>query len=353
MINEKEVQLFLKEKGQTYCEQLINRLFSNFQIIDDGTMSIVCPRCGSIHCIKHGRSADGTQRYKCKDCSHTFVFTAGTILYHSHFTKEQWLSFIDYELSNLTLGDEAYYMNVSKTTCFIMRHKLYRAASEIISQQKLSGEVEVDSMYMSINLKGTKPENMPRLSKKRGGSSAYRGISHHKNCVACAIDSNDNMMMKIVGLGPESFEKYESVSDRFDNTDILISDSKACIHQFANHLDADHKSIRPSPVKKNFVTEDGDSLSSVNEMMTEISKLIGVHRGFSTRYSQGYLDFNLLRKQTRYGHKRSERAKAIYDEVIKASSFTTDDIYMTVMPISLKEAYLEYHYGIFENTDQE
>ena len=69
-----------------------------------------------------------------------------------------------------------------------MRHKLYKTASQIIQEQKLSNEIEIDSQYLSINLKGTKLENMPRYSKKkRGKQSAYRGISHHKVCVTCAI----------------------------------------------------------------------------------------------------------------------------------------------------------------------
>ncbi len=97
-----------------------------------------------------------------------------------------------------TLKDEAYFMNTSITTCFYMRHKLYKAASQIIQEQKLSDEIEIDSQYLSINLKGTKLENMPRYSKKRGKQSAYRGISHHKVCVTCAIDSQDNIMMNIV-----------------------------------------------------------------------------------------------------------------------------------------------------------
>ena len=48
-----------------------------------------------------------------------------------------------------------------------MRHKLYKASLQIIQEQKLSDEIEIDSQYLSIRLKGTKPENMPRHSKKR------------------------------------------------------------------------------------------------------------------------------------------------------------------------------------------
>lgn len=126
------------------------------------------------------------------------VKTLKPLFFCSHFTKDQWLKFIDYEISGLTLKDEAYFMNTSITTCFYMRHKLYKAASQIIQEQKLSDEIEIDSQYLSINLKGTKLENMPRYSKKRGKQSAYRGISHHKVCVTCAIDSQDNIMMNIV-----------------------------------------------------------------------------------------------------------------------------------------------------------
>lgn len=88
----------------------------------------------------------------------------------------------------MTLDNEAHILGASKTTCFYMRHKLYHAASEIMSHQKLFYEVEIDTQNKSINLKGTRPQNMPRYSKKRGKQAAYRGISHHKVAIICASD---------------------------------------------------------------------------------------------------------------------------------------------------------------------
>lgn len=88
-------------------------------------------------------------------------------------------------------------MKLSITTCFALRHKLYKAVSELMEAEPLSEEVELDDMYLSINLKGTKPHNMPRLSTKRGNRSAYRSISHHKICLISAVDSNDNMIMRV------------------------------------------------------------------------------------------------------------------------------------------------------------
>ena len=111
-----------------------------------------------------------------------------------------------------------------------MRHELYHTTSEIMGHHKLSGKVEIDTQYKNINLKGTRPQNMPRYSKKRGKQAAYRGIYHYKVGVVYAIDKNDHMMMQVSGLGNESFDKYKANKDYFKDVDEFISDSKASIH---------------------------------------------------------------------------------------------------------------------------
>ena len=187
MITEKQVVQYLKNKDQDYIDNLLERIKNSCSINVKSESKIICPICGLSSVKKNGKDSYEKQRYFCNDCHRSFSENTKTLFFCSHFTKDQWLKFIDYEISGLTLKDEAYFMNTSITTCFYMRHKLYKAASQIIQEQNLS-----------INLKGTKLENMPRYSKKRGKQSAYRGISHHKVCVTCAIDSQDNIMMNIV-----------------------------------------------------------------------------------------------------------------------------------------------------------
>ena len=128
--------------------------------------------CGSIHFKKNGKDKNGHQRYICLDCHKSFSDRTNTLFYWFHFTLDQWIHFI--ELCKMTLDNEAHILVTSKTTCFYMRHKLYHAASEIMSHQKLPSEVEIDTPYKSINLKGTRPQNMPRYSKKKGKQSAHR-----------------------------------------------------------------------------------------------------------------------------------------------------------------------------------
>ena len=83
-------------------------------------------------------------------------------------------------------------------------------------------------------------------------------------------------------------------------------------------------------------------------MMTEVSSMIQTTRGVGTRYLQGYLDFLLPKKQVKYKFKKKEMASEILRMIIDTEAFSAMKIVRaTPIPISLKEAYYEYRYGIF------
>ena len=78
----------------------------------------------------------------------------------------------------MPLEGEAQVLGTSKITCFYMRHKLYHAASEIMGHQKLSGEVEIDTQYKSINLKGYTPLKIcPDTQRKEANRLHIEDIS--------------------------------------------------------------------------------------------------------------------------------------------------------------------------------
>ena len=153
--------------------------------------------------------------------------------------------------------------------------------------------------------------------------------------------------MQVAGLGSESFDKYKANKDYFEDVKEFISDAKASIQQFANYLEAVNNKIKTSPLGKRYLTDDGKSLGSVNEIMTEVSLSIETARGVGTIYIQGYLDFLLLKKQAKYTFKRKEMASEILRMIIDTKAFSIEMVRATPMPISLKEAYYEYRYGIF------
>lgn len=57
--------------------------------------------------------------------------------------------------------------------------------------------------------------------------------------------------------------------------------------------------MKTSLLGKRYLTDEGKSLGSFNEMKTEVSSMIQTAKGVATRYIQGYLDFLLLKKQAK------------------------------------------------------
>ena len=148
------------------------------------------------------KQKNGIQKYICSSCKATLSETTNTIICHSKLSFEIWSNVIANLLNGFSLRRIAEENNICLLTSFRIRHKVLYVLKSFMKNINLSGEIQSDEKYFLINLKGTKPNNMPRYSKKRTStSSPYRGISHHKICVVSSIDENDNLLLKIVGLG--------------------------------------------------------------------------------------------------------------------------------------------------------
>ena len=146
---------------------------------------------------------------------------------------------------------------------------------------KLSGQVETDEFYRAINLKGTKPDKMPRISKSRtsNNGTSSRGISSHKVCIASATDEKDNMFMEIAGTGPITSKMVEKVlTPKMENVKKVITDCKSSYEKEAkiNNWDL-------IQVKSNCYTDnEGNSLANINSLQSGFSTFISGFRGVST-----------------------------------------------------------------------
>ena len=306
-----------------------------------------CPHCGSLSFIKYGFNK-GKQKYYCKDCNKFFSKTTGTLYHRSENEYVLWKNFIGCEINGLTLVQESVSIGKCKTTCFNMRHKLYKAIEDIVLNTTLSGLIEIDAQYTKINLKGTKPNKMPRHSKKRGNKAAFSGISHHKICLITSVDENDNMLFRIAGLGPESIDKYLLFKDCFKEGSTFISDSKAAIKKFAQEISCSIEQIPVVPNKKRYATKNNHTVSNVNQIHSELSILISKKHGISTRHLQDYLNWLLFLKKIKYKVKAEARVSFTYMESMKqVHTIAVRNITKLPMPIDLYEAYGEYHYGIY------
>ena len=307
-----------------------------------------CPYCHGKHIVHNGHNKKtNRQRYLCKNiqCGHSFEATTSTFFFHSKVKYQTWLTFIGCEVVGLSLRNESVKTGVSVTGCFNMRHKLYQAIRDYQDSQKQEGICEVDATYTSINLKGWKAKDMPRISKKRGkhksdpNHPALRGISHHKICLISAIDEHDHILFKVAGLGPESIDKYEQYKQYFKSSCTIICDSKKCIKTFADNNRLKAEVIGPGKYK----TENNHSLADLNQLHQEFSDLIRKKKGIGTRHLQAYIDWLVMTKQMRYKIEAIKMNTEIYLEVMKNYVYwTTDDLCHIPLPIDLNEAYYEY-----------
>lgn len=186
------------------------------------------------------------------------------------------------------------------------------------------------------------------MSKKRGKSSSYRGISHHKVCILSAVDENDQMVFDIHGLGPETTKKVDQMISYFkkdDHTHYLISDMKQYYQNLSEETGRLHDEIKSD----GYISEQGHSLGELNALHSEVKLLYKRYRGISVRHLQGYLDFFCLYKKIKYMiNEIQKQSNEVYMTAIQErSKLRVKDISLKEIPINLFEAYGEYHYGCF------
>ena len=305
----------------------------------------VCSNCrNNLH--KNGKTKNNVQKYICSNCKKTATETTNTLTYYSKLDFSIWKSCIDNIIDGLSIRRMAEKLEINKNTSFIMRHKILTAINSFVNKQVLSGEIEADEKYFKINLKGTKPEKMPRHSKKHS-SSAYRGISHHKVCVVTAIDEYDNVFVKVTGLGPITTNMLETAyKNMIKPNSKMVTDSKSSYIKFCE----DNK-IPLSQIPSNFyITEDNKNLANINNFHSQLEIWLAKFKGVSNKHLQEYLNwFSYV-----FTMKRKFEAKKLelemYKKLVSSNSYiNVDEIFKKEYCIDLYAAYGEYHYGIFAN----
>lgn len=300
---------------------------------------ISCEKCGS-KLYKNGRTKSGIQKYICKGCKTTISETTNTIICHSKLSFEIWKSVIDNLLNGFSLRRIAEENNISLLTSFRLRHKVLYALKSFIENIDLSGEIQSDEKYFSINLKGTKPKNMPRYSKKRTSiKSPYRGISHHKICVVSSIDENDNLLLKIVGLGRCTTDMLKnSLGPKLNNAYTINADSASAYQEFCK----EHNLILNS-IPSGFHSDGIFNISEINGIHSQLETWLSKFKGISTRHLQEYLDWFVYIFSMKKRFLLSKIKTESYSKLLIDNNYIKScDIFKIQMPIDLNIAYAEY-----------
>ncbi len=316
---------------------------SNAKIISTNKEeTIYCKKCG-CKINKNGKTKNRIQKYICsnKECKSTISETTGTVTYHSKLSFDVWKNIIDNLLDGFSIRRIAEENNISILPSFRLRHKVLQALKTYEENIKLTGSIQADEKYFSINLKGTKPNNMPRCSKKRKSKSSYTGISHHKICVVTAIDELDNMVFKIAGLGRGTTDMIEeSLKTHLNKVTKLTSDSASAYQKFCDDYNIELVAI-PSGFHSNGI----NNIAEVNNIHSQLDTWLSKFRGVSTRHLQEYLNwFNFIFTMKKKFDLNNLKLGSYKSVINNYNYINSNDIFKIAMPIDLDIAYAEYSY---------
>lgn len=284
----------------TYQQNLVIKSITDFLNLNDkvkDTTPSVCPRCGNTHStfIKKG-FARGKQRYLCKSCNSKFVYTLGSVSFHSQQSFSKWAIVIADTLHLVPIVKTAATINVHPETVFNMRHKILMAIEQYLEKEAitLEGLIEVDETYLNDSYKG-KVACIPtgRKPRRHGESAKKRGISNEKICICTGSDRNGGRIIKSVNRAKPSKENILSIyGNRIEEESIIINDG---VSSYLEVMKATNSKEEIVPEHKYYTKV--FHLNTVNNLHGQIKEMNKRLRGVATKYLNRYLSLlNFMQK---------------------------------------------------------
>lgn len=303
-----------------------------------------CPHCNSDNIIKYGHSISRIQNYMCKSCSKKFNDLTGTVFSGTHLTYEQIDIFLQCHNDKISIRKTSKRMGVDKNTVHLLRLKLNDSFAEARKNILLNGNIESDELYKSINLKGTKPKDMPRFSKHRASKgTTTQGISSHKVCIVSAIDDEDHMFLEIAGTGPITSDMVKlCLTPKMGEVKQLTTDCKSSYEREAttNHW------VLKQVKAQCYVDNDGNNLANINSIHSNLSSFLHNFRGVSTKHLQGYLDWFSFDKYLQYTTEEQYQIHSLLkNSMTNSTMIVIPNMYDNYSGIDFKEVYSDYHYN--------
>jgi transposase-like protein len=151
---------------------------------DGSAARVTCPHCAHHEVVLWGQ-ASGLPRYRCKACLRTFNALTKTPLAKLRL-KGRWATQATALIDGVSTAKAAQRCGVHYTTAFRWRHRFLASLADD-KPTALSGIVEGDETFILESFKG-KRSGLPRAARKRGGTSAKRGLSAEQIPVLVARD---------------------------------------------------------------------------------------------------------------------------------------------------------------------
>lgn len=284
-INEKKRLLTLLKQSLGFSNHIDDELINEIKEskFKDG---FYCPHCNCKHIVRYGKN-NNIQRYKCKECGKTFTEMSFSPLNRTRHA-DKWLLFIECMIEGYSLRKSAEIVDVTYVTLFYWRHKILSALKQI-SIEKFEGIVEMDETYLLYSEKGKK-HIKGRKSRKRGGVSRYRGISHEQVCILVARDREKQTMSKVTCMGRIIKSQVDNTIGKYlDKENILCTDNWRAYKTYAQEKHMEHYRIKSNG--KIHVIKGIYHIQNVNSYHQRFKKWLDRFNGVATKYLDNYLSW--------------------------------------------------------------
>ena len=249
-----------------------------------------CPYCNSEKIKGHGKYKD-RQRYKCNECLRTFNDTSASPMAGTHY-PDKWAKNIQCMVEGKTLKEVSEELEIHISTAFYWRHKVLNALN-VMAPDELIGVVESDEKYFLESNKGKNQviKLKSRESRKRGGPSNFRGLSHEQACIVVAMDRSGHIVNKFAGKGRVTSDAINGVIGLLIDKDaILCTDAATNYKAFAKDNKLKHEILNST--KKKYVVKKLYHIQHVNSYHSRIEQAINIKfKGVATKYLDSYLSW--------------------------------------------------------------
>lgn len=303
---------------------------------------ICCPKCQSKNIKKNGKYKN-RQLYKCKDCNKKFNELTNTPFHHTRLVYKQIVDAYESLVNKLSIRKTANKIGVSIKTAFILRFKIISCLKSIVNNKKFKGTSQLDEYYLPVNLKGMKPENMPRFSKKRQrNGTGNSGISKHTVCVISGVDEFDTMIFKIAGTSNISSNMIkDTIAKYIPKGSKVTTDCKSSYESVAKENNWCLKQVK----SKSYTDDEGNNLATINSLHSELDYFLSGFRGVSTKHLQEYLDWFVYIKYLNYSKEYKKQANTYKkDTIVLNTSIKYANVFDNYSSLDFNEIYADYNY---------
>lgn len=285
-----------------------------------------CPQCNKQEGIIH----KGKAGYCCNNCSIKFQANHNSISSGFKLSSVVWRKVLDCMLNFYTLQRACDYCDITATTYYNIRNRIFYAMQLMMDQVKLYGNIQCDNTFVYLSFKGTKliqeeyPEDSPfanietasRKSRKRGGGYSYAERNKNSICIFAAIDEYGHVLTRMIGIGSATASKlYNAVgsmrylytippNDPFDLllnpkgtlhanagvSSLLISDSESAIAKYASKIQINFESnVYRRNGKQVNLKEGAHDIQKVNSLHSRLQEYLRKLNYVSGKYLPGFL----------------------------------------------------------------